>query len=60
MKKIFLIVLLTAFLSACNNNEENGSGSENSPASIPAPAVMHYSIVKVYPHDTSSYTQGLI
>lgn len=60
MKKIFLIILVTAFLSACNNNEENGSGSENSPASIPAPTVMHYSIVKVYPHDTSSYTQGLI
>ena len=50
-----LLVLFTTSLFACNtdNNETN---NENA---IAAPTALSYEVIKVYPHDTSSYTQGL-
>ena len=55
MKKYFLIGLI-CFVAACNNDEstENGIKLPDGPKS------MSYSIMTSYPHDTSSYTQGLI
>lgn len=44
---------------ACNDTKEESS-SDNTTAAIPAPANMGYTIVKIYPHDTASFTQGLI
>ena len=44
---------------ACNDTKEEAS-SDNTTAAIPAPANMGYTIVKIYPHDTASFTQGLI
>jgi glutamine cyclotransferase len=52
-----------AFLlfAACNNNETNNNKeSENSANIVTPPPNINYSIVASYPHDTSSYTQGLI
>ena len=54
MKKLFFLADLFS-LTACKN--------EDKPADIPpanAPKSMSYSIVGTYPHDTSSYTQGLL
>ncbi len=58
MKNCFIVILLCT-LFACNNkkNEENNAEEENA---IAAPKVINYNVVKIYPHDTSSYTQGLI
>lgn len=54
MKKIlFPAALLLLF--ACNNNDNN-NGKILTP---PPTKIMSYSIVATYPHDTSSYTQGL-
>jgi len=47
--------LLIILLNACNGNQE----AENNEAAIAAPSALQYEIVKVYPHDTSAYTQGL-
>lgn len=47
----FVIVLIS-----CNVSNDNESNNE---AAIAAPASLQYEIVKVYPHDTSAYTQGL-
>ena len=58
MKKIALL-LLPVLMLACNDTKEE-STSENTSAAIPTPANMGYTIVKIYPHDVSSYTQGLI
>lgn len=55
-----LIVILFSALFACNtkkDNEENKAAEENA---IAAPEIINYNVVKIYPHDTSSYTQGLI
>jgi glutamine cyclotransferase len=52
-----------AFLlfAACNNNETNNNNeAENSANIVTPPPSLNYSIVASYPHDTSSYTQGLI
>lgn len=58
MKKTFLaFIAATALLAGCRDT--NKSDDASAPA-ILAPAVINYSLVKVYPHDTSSYTQGLI
>jgi glutamine cyclotransferase len=60
MKKIFpVFVAVTALLTACHDNNKSSDSDVTVPA-IPPPAAISYSLVKVYPHDTSSYTQGLI
>lgn len=58
MKKI-LYAAAFACLAACNNTDTN-TGSNGPVAAADAPKTISYSIVKTYPHDTSSFTQGLI
>ena len=50
-----LLVLFTAALFACNSDNTDAN-NENA---IAAPTALSYELIKVYPHDTSSYTQGL-
>lgn len=54
MKKILYITLAIS-ISACKNNDE-----EPEKPRPDAPKSMSYSITGTYPHDTSSYTQGLV
>ena len=42
---------------ACKNSDESQDEPGNPP---PPPANLSYSIVNVYPHDTSSFTEGLV
>lgn len=56
MKYFFASLVFLLFIS-CNSKENNNNGNNPPPD---APASMTYSIVNAYPHDTSSYTQGLI
>ena len=63
MKKLFLIAIVT-LLFACNNADKpaettapGADGKTNPP--IPAQSIS-YSILNTYPHDTSSFTQGLL
>jgi len=56
MKKTSSTIFLLLLFAACNNNNSHPDIEDNS---NPPPPVINYSIVKVYPHDTSSYTQGL-
>lgn len=59
MHRFLFVVFALYCLSACNGTdtpkdpviEDNGNT---------APPVIGYNVVKVYPHDTSSYTEGLI
>lgn len=61
--KIYSLLIAVIIISSCScgdeKNEQNDSANSNT-AAIPAPSNINYSIVKIYPHDTSSYTQGLI
>lgn len=61
MKKacyIFLPVLILAVLVACGDPKKPKDGDE--PGKTKAPQNMSYSIVATYPHDTSSFTEGLL
>jgi glutaminyl-peptide cyclotransferase len=60
MKRL-LLFLLPALIIGCKNKDTNGTepGGTN-PAVKEQPAVLSYSILSPsYPHDTSSFTQGL-
>jgi glutamine cyclotransferase len=53
--------LLLLFLLACNNNDDKvlENTGETGGTGIPEAVLIPYTIVNVYPHDTSAYTQGL-
>jgi glutaminyl-peptide cyclotransferase len=53
---LFIALLL---LNACNNGSENEEQQVTVPG-LPSPTGISYSLVKDYPHDTASFTQGLI
>lgn len=57
----FLYCLVFIFLSiACNNSSNNDEASiGGSELAISTPVKLNYEVVKVHPHDTTSYTQGL-
>jgi glutaminyl-peptide cyclotransferase len=55
MKRIFYLTLLIAF-SACNPKEPNTPDTPD----VNAPKIITYSIISTYPHDTSSFTEGLL
>jgi len=50
----FCVLLATV---SCNTNQSSNNAIEDN--NNPPPPIIGYSIIKVYPHDTSSYTEGL-
>lgn len=58
--KLYPFLLILVLLSSCGNDNNQQGDTGTATAAIPAPANLNYSIVKVYPHDTGSFTQGLI
>lgn len=54
MKKLFFIAAALAGFVGCKNKDAENKPDPN------APKIMSYSIISTYPHDTSSYTQGLL
>ncbi len=55
MKKILFIAFITGFVACKNDDASTRDDPKNK-----GPQSMSYSIVNTYPHDTSSYTQGLV
>lgn len=60
MKKLLSCILIVVSLAGCHNSENSSTDNENISAAIPTPKVMNYSIMKIYPHDSTSYTEGLV
>lgn len=56
MKKISLPILLSFLITACGNND-NSSTDDNADHHVP---VINFAVVKYHPHDTTSYTEGLL
>src|SRR5687767_10148882 len=54
MKKLLFLLLLPAFFACKNNDPENGNDHPEGPDSI------SFSVISTYPHDTSSFTEGLL
>lgn len=60
-KTLTFISAALLVLAACKNNSDNDSASSTSTlTTVAPPAGINYNIVASYPHDTASYTQGLI
>ncbi|MFM9908999.1 MAG: glutaminyl-peptide cyclotransferase [Chitinophagaceae bacterium] len=60
MKLLFYLVVFIYCFSACNNPEIQNNGDNNDPNSKKAiPPIIGYSIVKIHPHDSSYFTEGL-
>jgi len=59
MTKIALYAVLL-LLIACNNPDAGKGGDNTGGGGADEPTALSYSIVETFPHDTSSYTQGLI
>lgn len=57
--KYFLYLSLLLNIIACSNSENTNENKEVNENVIKAPTQLQYEVVKVYPHDTSDYTQGL-
>lgn len=54
----FYFVMVIVLLAACKTNNTNQEEAANTNV-ISTPANLNYAVVKVYPHDTTCYTQGL-
>lgn len=60
MKRLLILVFGLVFLYSCNNNNNSEEKTVSITNSIEPPQTIPYTIVGSHPHDTSSYTQGLI
>jgi glutamine cyclotransferase len=58
MKKAISFLLILSVLAACNSGDRNNTRSIGSADNTP-PAI-DYSVMKVIPHDTTAYTEGLL
>lgn len=57
--KQFLLFSFILTMNSCGNNIATSDNNELNVNVIKAPTQLQYEVVKVYTHDTSSYTQGL-
>lgn len=59
MKNLFVVLFVCCFvINACK--EKADSNSNDAAAAVASIPNISYSVVKTYPHDTSSFTQGLV
>ncbi|HEX9513282.1 MAG TPA: glutaminyl-peptide cyclotransferase [Puia sp.] len=60
IRKIPFIIIL-AFFASCNNaSRQDTPAAEGEKTTDNTPPVINYSVVQVLPHDTSSFTEGLL
>ena len=60
MKRI-ISFLAFIFLAACscNNDKSSSANDTDNSAAVKPPVAMNYSVIKTYPHDSTSFTEGL-
>jgi glutamine cyclotransferase len=59
MKSYFLIPVIVCALAACSNNNSTDHSSTSSSSVESSPAILNYTVLNTYPHDTSFFTEGL-
>ncbi|MBX3253811.1 MAG: glutaminyl-peptide cyclotransferase [Chitinophagaceae bacterium] len=61
LKKSVFWIACVLFLWSCNGNGGDQESQPGEPVNnIPPPALVSYSVLNIYPHDTSAFTQGLV
>jgi glutamine cyclotransferase len=59
MNKILLFVFIV-LIAACNNNNPDTTTTIPAADNSNASADLHFSVVNIFPHDTTSYTEGFL
>lgn len=61
MKYARLLLFITILFSSCGSNKivDQDTDIATPHVEVPAPKEMKFNILKIYPHDTGAYTQGL-
>jgi len=59
MNKRLITAIVFVLLSACNNKEDKTSTTTTSETDN-TPAIINYSVMNVFPHDTTSFTEGFL
>src|SRR5688572_21867163 len=59
MRAIFPLILLFVFIS-CKTKDKSGESIEIDSEVKTTTPVINYAVLKVYPHDTTSFTEGLL
>ncbi|HLK28433.1 MAG TPA: glutaminyl-peptide cyclotransferase [Puia sp.] len=61
MNKKLIIAFSFLVLTACNNDKDKTPATTtNNPETDNTPAIINYSVVNAFPHDTSSFTEGFL
>jgi glutamine cyclotransferase len=58
-KPTFFLVLACLCYVACQSNTSNTNNEIADSSAISTPANLNYEVIKLHPHDTTSYTEGL-
>ncbi|MBN9351896.1 MAG: glutaminyl-peptide cyclotransferase [Chitinophagaceae bacterium] len=61
MRRIYLLFFIAVFFFGCGGHSSSGDydTSVPMPSNIPPPAPVIYKVINTYPHDSTSFTQGL-
>ncbi len=60
IRKLLFPVLNLTLLAACTNNPPREEQAPGKPAENSTPPLINYSVVNALPHDTASFTEGLL
>ncbi len=60
MRKLFYLLILSTSFIGCNSSAESDNIEQNAIQAIQEPANISFQVLNIFPHDTSSFTQGLI
>jgi glutamine cyclotransferase len=60
MKNTLRVLFILIFFSSCKDTTNSENPSNSGSAAIPTPTTLSYTVLNVYPHDTNSFTEGLI
>ncbi len=59
MNKRLITAIVLVLLAACNNKEDKTT-TTNAPETDNTPAIINFSVMNVFPHDTTSFTEGFL
>jgi glutamine cyclotransferase len=60
MRKLFYFLVVSFTFFGCNSNAESDNIEQNKVQAIQEPTNISFQVLNIFPHDTASFTQGLI